>query len=148
MNQTRIYHGGGAGSGGGFGGGGGAVINQFIAFGSSEVQSPTTNMAFQNKLSVPFVATLGVRYKIEFYGEIQVPADEDGEIQGTVNGTQVCFSHFRDPPFATRWDSMNSSFWIDTTLNGAVTVNIDWRNGFGAAAKIIRRARILVTRVD
>lgn len=125
-----------------------AAITQYIADGASEGNSSTTSAVFQNKLSVPFVATLGVRYKITFYAEIEVPADEDGEIQGTVNGTQYVFCHFKNLPFATRWSQMNGGHYLSTTLNGAITVNIDWRNGFGGGNKTIRRARILVVRID
>lgn len=148
MNQSLIYHGGGYGGGGGFPAGGGSVINPFIAFNSSEGNSSTTSATFVNKCTLNFSATSGVRYRIDFYGEIEVPADEDGEIQGTVGGTQVVFCHFRNLPYATRWSQMNGAFYIDSTLTGTVTVNIDYRSGYGAGNKTIRRARILVTRVD
>lgn len=115
--------------------------------GSSEGVSGTTSATWQNKLLVSFTATLGVRYQIHTYLEVEVPADEDGEAQVTINTVEYMFMHFKNLPYATRWSQMNGAFYQSNALNGNQDIRINWRSGYGAGTKNIRRARILVTRV-
>jgi hypothetical protein len=116
----------------------------YVASGESEAVSGTTDSAFQQKLLVNFTATLGVRYIIHTYCEIESPADEDAEAQVTINTVEQMFMHFKNLPYATRWAQMNGAFYHSNNLNGSQDVRINWRNGYGAGTKNIRRARILV----
>lgn len=117
----------------------------YVNSGSSEADSNTTSGTFQQKLLVSFTATLGVRYHIHGYCEIFAQDDQDVEAELTINTVQYCFSHFKNPPYADRWAQFNGAFYQDNTLNGNQDVRINWRNGYGAGAKYIRRARILIT---
>lgn len=117
----------------------------YVTSGSSEGVSGTTNAAFQQKLLVSFTATLGIRYHIHGYLELECPADEDGEAELTINTVQQCFMHFKNLPYATRWAQMNGCFYQSNALSGNQDVRINWRNGYGAGTKNIRRARILIT---
>lgn len=146
---SRIYHGGSASGGSGYSGSGAApAITPFITYGNSEAESTTVDMAFVNKLTVSFVATLGVRYKIDYYCEVFSAADEDVEAQVTINTVECSFAHFKNAPYADRWAQFNGGFCFHDNLNGAVDVEINFRSGYGAGDKKIRRARILITRVD
>lgn len=147
MNQAAIYHGGGMGGGGGFGSGG-AVATHYINSGASEAESSTTSAVMVNKLTVNFAATAGIRYLIQAYCEIGAVADEDVEAELTINGTQYAFAHFKNPPYATRYCQFEGTFYESNALAGAVAVALNWRSGYGAGLKYIRRARILVTRID
>lgn len=148
MNRASIYHGGGFGGCGGFGSAGGAVATHYIASGASEAESSTTSGTFVNKLTVNFAATAGIRYLIHAYCEIGGVADEDVEAQMTINATQYAFAHFKNPPYATRYCQFEGTFYESNALSGAQAVTLDYRSGYGAGLKYIRRARILVTRID
>lgn len=118
---------------------------RYVNSGSSEGVSTTTNAAFQNKLLVSFTATNGVRYWIQGYCEIFAVADEDVEAELTINTVQYCFSHFKNPLYADRWAQWNTGWYESNALSGNQDIRINWRNGFGAGNKSIRRARILIT---
>lgn len=146
---SKIYHGGGV-SKSGFPASSTPAppVTYLIASGVSEADSITTDMAYVNKLTVNFVATLGVMYLINAYCELNSVADEDVESQMTINGTEYLFAHFKNQPYATRWCQWEGGFYFSDALNGAQEVKINWRNGYGAGNKTIRRARIIVTRID
>jgi len=121
----------------------------WVAEGTSEGESYSTNPVYIQKLRVSFSATLGVRYRIEWYFEIYSPADEDIVAQVELNDTtQIAKSWFRNGPYASRWAQCNGGLYFSDTLSGTVTVDIDYQNAYGFGSKGIRRARILVTRVD
>lgn len=121
----------------------------FIAYGDSEAASYTTSASWQQKLRVSFTATLGVQYKITWYFEMYAVADEDVEVQVELDDTnQVAESKFRNPPFANRWAQCNGGFYFADNLSGNVDVDIDYKSGFGVGQKGIRRARLIITRVD
>ena len=124
---------------------GGASGMCYVASGSSEGVSGTTNAAFQQKLLVSFTATSGIRYHIHGYLEIECPADEDGEAELTINTVQQGFMHFKNLPYAVRWAQMNGCFYQSNALSGNQDVRLNWRNGYGAGTKNIRRARLLIT---
>ncbi|NIV10541.1 MAG: hypothetical protein GWN62_04360 [Aliifodinibius sp.] len=123
--------------------GGSAIC--YVADGSSEGVSGTTSGTFVQKLLVSFTAVLGVRYHIHSYLELEAPDDEDVEGEVTINTVQYAFCHFKNYPYATRWSQMNGAFYQSNALSGNQDIRINWRNGFGAGTKNIRRARILVT---
>lgn len=148
MNQANIYHGGGFGGCGGFPATGPLPLTRFVNSASSEGTSGTTSATFQLKTSLSFTAVTGTKYLIQGYCEIEAPADEDTEAQLTIGGTEYCFSHWRNPPYATRWYSWNTGWYYSNALNGSITVAINWRNGYGAGTKNIRRARLIVLIVD
>ncbi len=148
MNQASIYHGGGFGGCGGFNNPGGGPLTRFVNAASSEGVSGTTSAVFQLKINLNFTAVLTTKYLIQGYCELESPADEDAEAQLTIGGVEYCFSHWRNPPYATRWYSWNTGWYYSNALNGSTTVAINWRNGFGAGTKNIRRARIIVLIVD
>lgn len=118
----------------------------YVADGSSEGSSGTTSATWVNKLLVSFTATNGVRYHIHTYLELEVPADEDGEAQVTLNTVEIMFMHFKNLPYATRWSQMNGAFYQSNALSGNQDVRINWRSGYGAGTKNIRRARILIAK--
>jgi hypothetical protein len=121
----------------------------YIASGVSEGESYTASSTWVQKLRVSFSATLGVRYLIQWYFEMWATSDEDAEVQVELNDTtQIAFSHFKNQPYADRWAQCNGGLYFSTTLDGTTDIDIDYRNGYGAGNKGIRRARIIVTRVD
>lgn len=145
---SKIYHGGGIGGGNGYQSGGAApVTSYYVIDGASEAESITTNAVFQQKLLVSFAATLGVRYKIEGYCELGAAADEDAEAELTINTVQYCFAHYKNLPYATRYCQFEGCFYISNALTGNQDIRLNWRNGYGAGDKYIRRARILVTKL-
>lgn len=121
----------------------------YIASGVSEAASYTASSSWVQKLRVSFSATLGVRYLIQWYFEMWATADEDAEVQVELNDTtQIGFAHFKNLPYSDRWAQCNGGMYFSTVLSGTTNIDIDYRNGYGAGNKGIRRARIFVTRVD
>jgi hypothetical protein len=118
--------------------------------GASEAESSTTSTDWQEKLTVSFTATLGVRYRIDYTFEINAYQEEDVDGRVEINNSLIiCERHFKNfSPYSTLWGEGCGGFYITDSLSGAVTVDIDYKNGYGTGAKIIRRARLLVTRVD
>lgn len=126
----------------------GSVLSAaYITDGASEGESSTTSGTFQQKLLVSFTATNGVRYKIDAYAECNAPADQDVEWQLTINGTEYCFGYHKSHSYAATWNKWNAGFYVSNSLSGTIDLKINWRNSYGANAKIIRRARILVTQI-
>ena len=125
------------------------MIYPYIVDGASEGESYTTSVTFVQKLRVSFTAVLGVRYRIDYNLETFCQDEEDVKAQVQLNdSTDIGFHHFRNGPYADRWSQMNSGFYISDALSGNIDVDIDWRNAYGSGAKGIRRARVIVTRVD
>lgn len=125
------------------------VYYPFIAYGTSEGESFTTSATFVEKLRVDFTATLGVKYRIDYTFENYKVADEDVRSRVQINDTNtICESDWKNQPYADRWNTGTGGFYLSDTLSGATHVDIDWRNKYGTGDAGIRRARILVTRVD
>jgi hypothetical protein len=120
----------------------------YVADGSSEGESSTTSGTYQQKLRVTTPSlTSGVRYKIEYQFETGVTADSDIAFRVQLdNTTTICEGVFKNHPYATRYE-IQSGFYFSTTLSGVVDIDVDYYLGYGSTA-YIRRARILVTRVD
>lgn len=120
-----------------------------VARASDEGEYSTTSATFVQGLALNLNAgPLGVQYIFNFYAEIFAPADEDVEVQCTVNGTEVCFGHFKNGPYSDRWAQMNGAFFWDDEQAGVVPVAINYRNGYGANPKKIQRMRILIYKVN
>lgn len=115
-----------------------------VASDTSESESVTTSSSWVNKLTVVFPATLGKMYMINSYCEIGSVADEDVEGRLAVSGVEQAFAHFKNQPYAERWSQMNGAFYLSDALTGNITVTIDYRNGYGAGNKKIRRARLAI----
>jgi hypothetical protein len=146
---SKIYHGGGIGKGGFPASSTPAPpITHYVASGESEGESITTNVDFVNKLTVTFNATLGVRYMIQACCEIGAVQDEDVKVQLTINGTEYMTGLLKNFPYTTGYGQWNGSFYQSNTLTGAQEIKINWRNAYGAGNKYIKRARILITRID
>lgn len=115
-------------------------VDHAVDEGEHETDSATMVQAIS--LSIP--AVVGVLYIVNFYGEIYAPADEDVEIEAAVNGAQHSFGHFKNQPYDARWAQMNGGFWLDNEQGDPMVCTINFRNGYGAGIKKIRRTRILV----
>jgi hypothetical protein len=124
----------------------------FIAYGVSESQSDITTETWTQKLRVTFDATLDVRYRIDFYFELNAYQDEDVEARVQINDAAVIPTiaehHFKSSQYSSLWNCGDGGFFVTDALSGTVNIDIDFQNGYGSNTKSIRRARILVTRVD
>jgi hypothetical protein len=126
----------------------------FVAYDENEAELMYTTMTYTERLKVTFTAVAGVYYRIDYSFELFCTADEDNEAQCTVEiggggQTEIGFSHFKNAPYADRWSQMPSGMkYYLGTLTGTIDVRLNYRNGYGAGDKGIRRARIAITRVD
>jgi hypothetical protein len=124
----------------------------YIAYAVDESQTNITTETWQQKLRCTFTATAGVRYRIDFYFELNAYQDEDVEAQVQINDAAVIPTiaehHFKSSPYSSLWNCGDGGFFVTDALSGTVNVDIDFQNGYGTHTKSIRRARILVTRVD
>lgn len=121
----------------------------YIASGASESESSTTSSSFQQKLSVTFTATSGIRYVIFYSMEIGKAADEDVEGRMQLNDTTtIAQPYYKNPPYATRYAGVEGGHYVSDSLSGTINVDMDWRNAYGSGAAYIRRARIVVLKVN
>jgi hypothetical protein len=121
----------------------------FVASGSDDTETTFTTTDWTQKLRVTFTATTGVRYLIQWYFEMNAyqGQDIDGRVQ--INDTiDIAVVHFKATDYSTVWNGGDGGLYFSTALSGTVNVDIDYKNGYGANDKKIRRARIFITRVD
>lgn len=116
----------------------------YVGSAVDEGEHETTSDVMVEAIDLDIVATMGLIYIVNFYGEIYAPADEDVEIEATINGFQHSFGHFKNQPYDARWAQMNGGFWLDNEQGGPTNLAINFRSGYGAGIKKIRRTRILV----
>jgi hypothetical protein len=121
----------------------------YIASGSDETETTFTTTDWTQKLRVSFSATLGVRYLIQWYFEMNAYTGEDIDARVQLNDTtDIAVVHFKSSDYSTLWNGGDGGMYFSDSLSGTIDVDIDYKNGYGANDKKIRRARILVTRVD
>lgn len=125
-------------------------FDPYVAHNTAESQQSTSSATYVQMLRCTFTAETDVRYKIEFYFEMNAPVDEDADAQVQINDTdticEACFKNFS--PYTERWNDGTGGHYITDSLSGTVNVDIDFKSGYGAGTKYIRRCRILVTRCD
>jgi hypothetical protein len=122
----------------------------YIADAADETESSTTSSDWVQKVRCTFTATSGARYKIEWYFEQNSYMEEDIDSRVQINDTTtICEGHFKNfSAYTELWEENVGGFYITTGLSGTVNVDIDFKSGYGTNAKKIRRARILITRID
>lgn len=129
----------------------GIPVASYVADGNSESTSDTTSTSFQQKLRVSFNATLGVRYRIDFYFSMGVDPDYDIDGRVQINDTtDICISHYKNNSSAAMlWNDCTGGHYISNSLDGATNIDIDYKVGYapGGQPVSIRHARILVTRI-
>lgn len=129
----------------------------FIVYG--EVEADTTilpgDTTFTQLLVVSFPINADWYYRIDYSAELYAEPDEDKEYECTVQidagaQTQIGFAHYKNHPYSARWNDMSSGYKVyEGTLSGTTCyVRINYRNGYGTNNGLIRRGRLLVTRVE
>jgi hypothetical protein len=124
----------------------------YIAYAVDESQSDLTTASWTQKLRCTFTATSGVRYKVEWYFELFASQGEDVEGRVQLNDAAIVPTlaehHFKSSDYSGLWNCGDGGFFISDALSGTVNIDIDFQSGYGSNTKSIRRARILITRVD
>lgn len=121
----------------------------YIASGSDDTETTFTSASWAQKLRVSFDATSGVRYLIQWYFEMNAYTGEDIDGRVQLNDTtDLAEVHFKSSDYSTLWNGGDGGMFFSDSLSGTQNIDIDYKSGYGSNDKKIRRARILITRVD